>query len=106
MGFITGLIKFLVIVVVILALATGATLFAARFADGPWELIAGGPFKSGELVTSEPDWGFVKDINTVEFELVGEGSSRTSWIMEHNGRVFIPSGYMNTFVGKQRRPGC
>jgi hypothetical protein len=26
--------------------------------------------------------------------------SRTTWIMEHEGRIFIPSGYMNSLLGK------
>ena len=26
--------------------------------------------------------------------------SRTTWIMEHDGRIFIVSGYMNTLQGK------
>ena len=77
------------------------TLFAARFADGPLELIAGGPFTSGEPASSEPEsWSFVKDYVTVEFALEDPARSRTTWIMEHNNRIFIPCGYMDTTWGR------
>ena len=37
-----------------------ALLVGARFADGPIGIVAGGPFRSGELVSGrEPDWSFV-----------------------------------------------
>ena len=83
----------------IVALVLGA-LVLARFADGPLEIIAGGPFKTGEVATGEPDWGFAKDYATVEFQLLDPEASRTTWIAVHDGRVFIPSGYMTTWWGK------
>jgi hypothetical protein len=77
------------------------TLVGARFADGPVAIIAGGPFTSGELVTGpEPDWSFVRDTQEVEFQLVDPARSRTTWILDHEGRIFIPSGYMTTTWGK------
>ena len=88
-----GLIGLLVVVIAV-------TLFAARFTDGPLALIAGGPFASGTLVQEEPDWAFVKDYVTVEFQLEDPARSRTTWIVEHNNRIFIPSGYMDTPWGK------
>lgn len=100
MTFIKSLLKFIGLTIGVAALAIAVTLFAARFADGPWEIIAGGPFTSGETVTEEPDWSFVKDTVTVEFQLLEPAVSRTTWIMEHNGRVFIPCGYMNTTWGR------
>ena len=74
-------------------------LFAMGFADGPWGVVPGGSFAE----TSKPapaDWSFAKELNTVEFQLEEPVSSRTSWIMEHDNRIFIPSGYMNSTVGK------
>ncbi len=100
MGFIKALFKFITVIVGLVAIAIGLTMFAARFADGPWALISGGPFTTGTLVENQTDWSFLKDRTEVEFELVGAGSSRTSWVVEHNNRVFIPSGYMNTTIGK------
>ncbi|MCS5654948.1 MAG: hypothetical protein NZ810_03345 [Dehalococcoidia bacterium] len=83
----------------IVALVLG-TLILARFADGPLEIIAGGPFETGEVATGEPDWGFAKDYETVEFQLLDPAASRTTWLAVHDGRVFIPSGYMTTWWGK------
>jgi hypothetical protein len=82
-------------------LALGLLLVAARFADGPIAIIAGGPFRSGELVSGpEPDWAFARDVREVEFQLVDPPRSRTTWILEHEGKVYIPCGYMDTPWGR------
>jgi hypothetical protein len=86
-------------------LVVAGTLVAARFHDGPFggalAIVAAGPFESGEPHTGpEPDWSFVRDYATVEFQLLDPARSRTTWIMEHEGRIFIVSGYMNTWYGK------
>ncbi|MCZ6828630.1 MAG: hypothetical protein O7F73_03435 [Gammaproteobacteria bacterium] len=84
-----------------IALLVALLLFGARFADGPIEIIAGGPFTSGEMVTGpEPDWSFVRDTQTVEFQLESPARSRTTWIIEHEGKIYIPCGYMTTTWGK------
>ena len=83
----------------IFVLIVGALLLA-RFADGPLEIIAGGPFTTGDVAADEPDWAFAKDYSTVEFQLLNPEASRTTWIAVHDGRVFIPSGYMTTWWGK------
>ena len=63
----------------------------ARFHDGPLEgalaIVAAGPFDSGEMQmgVEEPDWAFVRDYSTVEFQLLDPVRSRTTWIMEHKG---------------------
>ena len=76
-------------------------LVGARFADGPLAIIAGGPFKSGERVTGpEPDWSFLHDVREIEFQLLDPERSRTTWVVEHEGRAYIPSGYMTTWYGK------
>ena len=85
----------------VLVVGVGGLLLGARFADGPIVLVAGGPFTTGELVAGpEPDWSFVRDVQEVEFQLVDPARSRTTWILEHEGRIFIPSGYMTTTWGK------
>lgn len=99
MGFIKGLIKVLLGLVVFVLVAVGVTLTAARFADGPWAIVSGGPFTSG-TPAGTPDAQAFTDRQEVEFQLVESGTSRTTWIMQANGRLFIPSGYMNTTVGK------
>jgi hypothetical protein len=95
------LLRFLCYTLLTLILAIGLFLFGARFADGPVEIIAGGPFTSGEpYVGDEPDWGFVRDLATVEFQLENPARSRTTWIIEHEGKIYIPCGYMTTTWGK------
>jgi len=84
-----------------LALASGLSLFAERFADGPLEIISGGPFTTGEqYIGEEPDWSFLRDRATVEFQLIEPARSRTTWIIEHEGKIYVPSGYMTTTWGK------
>ena len=92
-------------VLLVVVLVVG--LFAvARIHDGPLEgglaIVAAGAFKSGDLQSDpeEPDWSFLRDYSTVEFQLLDPVRSRTTWIMEHEGRIFIPSGYMNSLLGK------
>ena len=88
------------VVVAIIVLIAGV-LVGARFADGPLEIIAGGPFVTGEKHTgAEPDWSFINNVNTVEFQLIDPDRSRTTWIVEHEGKIYIPSGYMTTWWGK------
>ena len=77
-----------------------AFFVVTRFTDGPMGIITGGAFSSGEVVSEEPDWRYVKDYDIVEFQLLDPARSRTTWIVEHDGRIFIPSGYMLSTVGK------
>ncbi|MFT5210136.1 MAG: hypothetical protein ACI9CE_001860 [Flavobacterium sp.] len=92
--------------IALLVLTVGGIFTAARFHDGPFEgnlaVVAGGAFETGEMQTGtdEPDWRFLKDYFTVEFQLLDPARSRTTFIMEQDGRIFIPSGYMNTTRGK------
>ncbi|MCY3793869.1 MAG: hypothetical protein OXG51_05765 [Gammaproteobacteria bacterium] len=81
--------------------AVAAVLIGARFADGPLEIIAGGPFSTGELQSTAPvDWSFVRDIETIEFQSLEPPRSRTVWVLAHEGRMFIPCGYMNSTWGR------
>lgn len=93
--------RWLAILVALVVIAIGAVLVGARFHDGPLGIIAGGPFVKGEPVTGpEPDWTFAHDINTVEFQLLSPARSRTTWILEHDGKIYIPCGYMQSTVGR------
>lgn len=95
------ILRFLVIVIVAALLLFGGLALAARYADGPIAMFAGGPFTSGETHTgSEPDWGFLDQRETVELQLLRPARSRTTWILTHDGRVFIPCGYMDSPVGR------
>ncbi len=96
-----GVLRVLLKLVLVIAVCISGLLIAARFADGPLAIIAGGELSSGELYSgAEPDWSIVRDLDTVEFQLLEPARSRTTWIMEADGRVFIPSGYMTTWWGK------
>jgi hypothetical protein len=87
-------------VVAVLGVVTAARLHDGPL-DGALEIVAAGPFESGELHTGpEPDWSFLRDYATVQFQLLDPPRSRTTWIAEHQGRIFIVSGYMNTWYGK------
>ena len=88
-------------ILVSVALLVGLLLFGARFADGPIGIIAGGQFTNGDMVSGpEPDWSFVRDTPTIEFQLENPARSRTTWIIEHEGKIYIPCGYMKTTWGK------
>jgi hypothetical protein len=85
----------------VLVLGIACLLVAARFHDGPLAIVAGGPFESGERVTGpEPDWSFVRGIQEVEFQLLEPPRSRTTWILDHEGKAYIPCGYMTTWWGR------
>ena len=84
-----------------LVLLVVATALGARFSDGPLAIVAGGPFRSGELVVGpEPDWTFVHDIREVELQLEVPPRSRTTWIVDHAGKAYIPCGYMDSSWGR------
>lgn len=94
-------LRFVVRLLAVLAVAIVILLVGARFADGPVAIVAGGPFTSGQLVTGpEPDWSFVSNIQNVEFQLVDPARSRTTWILEHDGKAYIPCGYMTSWWGR------
>lgn len=93
--------KCLMSVIVILILAFSALLFFMRFHDGPIEIFSGGPFKSGEIVTEAPtDWTDYADLATLELQSLEPPRSRTLWLVVVDGRLFVPSAYMNTGFGK------
>ncbi len=51
------ILRWLGYMLVSVALLIALLLFGARFADGPIEMIAGGPFSSGEMISGpEPNW--------------------------------------------------
>ncbi len=92
-------------IVGLLALLLGATLITLKLknqnADGPSILFPGGQLVSGELYAgAEPDWTFTDDVFTLELQTDQPMSSRRIWVMESEGKVYVPSGYMRSFLGK------
>lgn len=83
------------VVVLIPIFALGALAVSARFSDGPSVIFSGGPLVAGELVTGpEPDWSFVRGVRTFELQLLNPPRSRTLWIVEHEGKLYLNSNYM------------
>ena len=70
-------------------------------ADGPNRVFSGGPLTSGELYSgAEPDWRFLSDVPTLELQLLNPPESRRIWVAEVRGKMYVWSGYMNSFFGK------
>ena len=94
----------LIVVGCLLLIPVTAVLTAAakqRFADGPNRVFSGGRLMSGELHAGpEPDWSFVEDIGTIELQLLDPPRSRRIWTTEHDGKLYVWSGYMGTAVGR------
>ena len=89
------------IFVVLLASTIVTLKLKNQGADGPSVLFPGGELVSGELHTGpEPDWSFTDDIFTIELQLNDPLSSRLIFVTESEGKVYVPSGYMRSFLGR------
>ncbi|MDA0685118.1 MAG: hypothetical protein O3A57_11970 [Bacteroidetes bacterium] len=64
------------------------------------EILAGGPFQSGELVAIPEDWSILTDEAKIEMQTMNPARSRTMWLVVYDNRLFIISSYMNSPVGK------
>jgi hypothetical protein len=99
------MLKILLQIVGIFVLLLGATVVTLKLknqhADGPSVLFPGGELVSGELHRgADPDWSFTDDVFTIELQTYEPTSSRRIFIMESGGKVYVPSGYMRSFLGK------
>ncbi|MDG1204285.1 MAG: hypothetical protein P8N51_02820 [Pseudomonadales bacterium] len=93
--------KWLVIVILVTCLSFFGFLFYMSMHDGPIEIFSGGPFKSGtSMVDVSPDWSSLKDEQTIQVQSIDPKRSRTTWFAVIGARAFVPSGYMNTKIGK------
>ena len=96
--------RVLIVVGCLLLIPLTAVLTAAtkqRFTDGSDFVFSGGPLVSGELHAGpEPDWSFTDDVVTIELQMEDPPRSRTIWIGEHDGRLYVFAGYMGTAVGR------
>ncbi len=83
------------VLVLIPVFALAALAVSTRLSDGPSVIFAGGPLVAGEMVTGpEPDWSFVRNIRIFELQLLNPPRSRTLWIVEHEGKLYLNSNYM------------
>lgn len=96
--------RVLIVIGCLLSIPVAAVTTAAvkqRFADGPNRLFSGGALVAGDMYAGpEPDWSFVRDIPTIELQLLDPPRSRRIWTTEHDGRLYVWSGYMGTAVGR------
>jgi len=89
------------LLILIFVVAFGTLALRHRGADGPSVLFNGGELVSGELYGGpEPDWRFTRDVGTIELQLTEPMTSRLIWIVESEGKVYVVSGYMNSFLGR------
>jgi len=97
----TIILQVLGVLVLIPVVALGTMRFENLNNDGPSILFPGGELVSGELYTGpEPDWSFTDNIATVDLQLENPTRSRLIWIEENDGRIFITSDYMGTWLGR------
>ena len=79
-----------------------ATLYFRNYNhDGPSVIFPGGELVSGELYRGpEPDWSFTDQVQTVHLQLENPLRSRLTWIEENDGKIYITSDYMGTWLGR------
>jgi hypothetical protein len=85
------ILRWLIRLGIVLIVLLAALVLGARLHDGPLGPLPGGRLASGALVT-EPvvDWSFAADVAEVELQLESQSKSRTTWILVHEGRAYIP----------------
>lgn len=99
---ITVVLQIVVAVVTIPAVALATMSFENRNNDGPSVIFPGGELISGELYSgAEPDWSFTDQVSTVHLQLDDPLSSRLTWIEESDGKIYITSDYMGTWLGRR-----
>ena len=88
-------------VVLIGAVTIGTLRIQRSSADGATVVFPGGEMMAGELHTgAEPNWNFTDDIFTIELQLNDPMATRRIFILESEGKIYVVSGYMKSFLGK------
>lgn len=86
--------------ILVAALVLVAT--AARFHDGPIAAFPGGPLEGGAWVETQGlDWSFAADLDALEMQLLEPATSRTVWLVVHEGSLYIPCGVPHFRLWKQ-----
>lgn len=99
------ILRWAVQVLGVLLLLPAVTLATLRIEnsndDGASIVFPGGELVAGEMHAGpEPDWSFTDEVMTIDLQLFDPPSSRRVWIVEADGRIFVTSGYMNSFLGR------
>lgn len=99
------MLRIIIQIIGLLLLLLAVTVVTLRLkysdADGPSILFPGGELTGGSLHSgAEPDWAFTDDVFTIELELGDPPSSRRIFVMESGGRLYVPSGYMRSLLGR------
>lgn len=101
MRFARKLLTVIGLLLLIPVVAIGALMVTSGYSDGPSAVFGGGPLVAGELVTGpEPDWSFAREVPTIELQLLDPPRSRLIWIAEHEGKIYVVSGYMGSRIGR------
>ena len=88
-------------VVLIGAVTIGTLRIQRSSADGATVVFPSGELVAGELHTGpEPDWSFTDEIFTIELQLNDPMATRRIFILESEGKIYVVSGYMKSFLGK------
>jgi hypothetical protein len=83
------------------AVTIGTLRIQRSSADGATVVFPGGEMMAGELHTgAEPNWNFTDDIFTIELQLNDPMATRRIFILESEGKIYVVSGYMKSFLGK------
>jgi hypothetical protein len=89
------------VVLLVPIVAIGTLLVASGYSEKPSQVFGGGKLVNGELVTGpEPDWGFARDLPTIELQLLDPPRSRVIWVVEYQGKPYVISGYMSSRIGR------
>ena len=85
-------LRWVIRIVAVVTLVIALVFVGARFHDGPLGLVPGGPLASGEMVTQPvEDWSFATAVSEIELQLASQSKSRTTWIVVHDGRAYVPA---------------
>lgn len=88
-------------IVLIGAVSIGTLRIQRSSDDGATVVFPGGEMVAGELhMGPEPDWSFTDDIFTIELQLNDPMATRRIFILESEGKIYVVSGYMKSFLGK------
>lgn len=90
----------LAVIVVAVVVIIASVLLLMRFSDGPYGMLSGGAFSSGEIRSGLTDWSFLTGREVIEFQTIAPETTRTIWLVVVAQKLYFVSGYMNTVVGK------